>query len=596
MTIAASAFDTAHGAGVSTLNTSSKTWVSGRLYLVTSWSVLLAGSATLPTMSGLTQQGTRLSISDSRIRITLFSFLGDGSTSTKTLDFGGTSQSFIEMIVDEVVGTVVTGTNASDAFVQVVGNDDSGVGTTAAVTLAAFANAGNATWFANGNSIAAVQTPKAGFTGLSVSNGTLYLSSEYLASPDTAPNITWSGSGATWDALGVELAVAGGDVTINPTGFGLAVDLGTPTIQGDIPIAISAFDHVGAGNVSSINTNSKTWVINNLYLVTVYNFIFPGTPALPTVSGMTQQATRISVSDSRQRINLFSFLGDGTTSAKTIDFGGVAQTYAEVVVDEVIGSVITGTNGSDAFVQTATNDGNDSGPGTFGVSLSAFAAGNNATWFAVGNGTGPATPKSGFTALSESDVNLALDSEYLASPDTAPNMTGSASYWTAVGAELASPNGGSGTVTPVGFGVTTTEGLLDVQIDTTVLPVGMALTVSRGSPAVQIIAGGVDITLSPIGFGLTASRGTATLQASSVVAPSGLSMTASVGTPAISGPVTVVMPTGLSMTASVGTPSTTSTHLIVNPLGFGLTVFLGHPSLSGKTVQLNCLQTSGDQS
>ncbi len=363
-------------------------------------------------------------------------------------------------------------------------------------------------------------------------------------------------------------------------------------------IVIAPFDHVGAAGVNTINTSVNTWVLNHLYLVTVYNFLGVGGPYLPTIAGMTQQATRLSVSDSRQRVTLFSFLGDGTTSAKTIDMSGaLAQTYVEVVIDDVTGSVISGANGTDAFVQVVTGDGLEfSTP--FAVTLAPFADASNATWFAAGNFTNAATPKSGYTALSSSHATaLFLDSEYLASADTAPNLTNAGTaYWTGLGVELAVISDIGPPVAPPGFGITTDQGIFDVQLDTTVLPVGMALTVTRGTPAIQIIAGGIDITLNPIGFGLATSRGTPIAHADTLLAPSGLSMTASVGTPAISGPVTLVMPTGLSMTASVGRPSTTSTHLIVNPLGFGLTVFLGHPSLSGKTVQLNCLQTSGDQS
>ncbi len=200
-------------------------------------------------------------------------------------------------------------------------------------------------------------------------------------------------------------------------------------------ISISSFDAKGVGAANTLNTNSKLWVLNRLYLVTVYNFIGTGSPTLPTISGLTQQKTRVSVSDSRQRLSLFSFLGDGATNAKTYDFGGTTQTYIETVVDEVTGSIITGTNGSDAFVQIVSNDG---GPTTtYDAALAAFASGGNATWFGVGNGTAPATIKAGFTALSQSNVNLVANSEYLASSDTAPNMTGGSAFWTSIGVELA---------------------------------------------------------------------------------------------------------------------------------------------------------------
>ncbi len=595
MTIAASAFDHVGAANMSSVATNSKTWTSGNLYIVTVFNFLVAGP-NVPTCSGLTSQGTFNSVADSREQFSVFSFLGDGATNAKTVDFGGVAQAYIEIIVDEVTGTKTTGTNASDAFVQVVFGDTGSPGTTGAVTLASFGSASNATWFAVNNGTPAQPQPKAGYTALSESAVTFDLRSEYKASSDTAPNMTWTGSGF-WVAAGIELAIGGTDVTLNPTGFGLAVSLGTPTVNTGA-ISIAAFDHVGGANVSSLDTNVKTWIFNRLYLVTVYDFLGVGGPVLPTIAGMTQQGTRLSVSDSRQRATLFSFLGDGTTSAKTIDLSGGTfnPTYIEVVVDEAINCLLTGTNGTDAFVQVVGNDGGPSS--TFDATLATFSNAANATWFAVGNGTGAATPKAGFTALSESNVNLVLDSEYLASPDTAPNMTNGAAFWTALGVELAtSSGGGSGTVTPVGFGLTTTEGLLDVEIDTNVLPVGYALTASRGVPTISIVNGGSsNITLTPIGFGNTVSLGTPVVQADTILSATGFGLTISEGTPAISGPVTIVSPTGFSITASVGTPSTTSTHLLINPVGFGLTVLLGQANPSGKTVQLNCLMTSGDWS
>jgi hypothetical protein len=130
------------------------------------------------------------------------------STGALSIDFSGENQ-------DGIAWTILDG-DGLDAAVQDVGANATS-GTTATVTLAAFANPSNYTLLAVGNSNVAVNidcdSPLTDYTQRSA--GEVILRAGFYNAEETTPSATLSGTHA-WVAIGVEIGLAaGGGPTIN---------------------------------------------------------------------------------------------------------------------------------------------------------------------------------------------------------------------------------------------------------------------------------------------------------------------------------------------------------------------------------------------
>src|SRR3990167_7329953 len=114
----------------------------------------LAGAPATPTLSGngLTWEQVDTYLSDStgtKTRITIFAALTGGTPSEEavTADFGAETQLGCNIIVDEDNGEVdISGAAALDAIVQSVTGTVNGSGTSESITLAALADANNASY------------------------------------------------------------------------------------------------------------------------------------------------------------------------------------------------------------------------------------------------------------------------------------------------------------------------------------------------------------------------------------------------------------------------------------------------------------------
>lgn len=203
--MSATAFDSGHDGSVTQTPTHSKTWALGNVYLFTVTN-FDGTAAVTPTIAGCTQV---LNVVQSpNVQITVFRFLGDGATNAKTIDCGGSTQTSIQWIVDELPGLDTGGTNASNALLQPMSNTGGGSGAML-VTLGAFGSVNNGTWGFGWNQGGDPETAGSGFTGLSSEAGFYQILSQYKATNDTSVDMTNTAT-SDWVMIGIELKAAGG--------------------------------------------------------------------------------------------------------------------------------------------------------------------------------------------------------------------------------------------------------------------------------------------------------------------------------------------------------------------------------------------------
>lgn len=187
---------------------------------------------------------------------------------------------------------------------------------------------------------------------------------------------------------------------------------------------------------TSVVTDSITPVANRLYLLTVVSRTnITADPNQPTVTGAGLTWVAIgsvifdTTSSSRRRVTLFRAMGSSpTTEALTIDFGGQTQGSFTWSVDEATGMDTSGTNGSGAIVQSATNTLAPNTGTALEVTLAAFSDVNNATFgaFGFGGNTGR-TGGTGFTELANREnagnATTGVLTEYKAGNDTTVDVS-----------------------------------------------------------------------------------------------------------------------------------------------------------------------------
>lgn len=150
---------------------------------------------------------------------------------------------------------------------------------------------------------------------------------------------------------------------------------------------------------TSFTTDSVNLSANKLVLVSVANAFSPSGVVEPTISGASRTwekvITKVDTATVR-RVTVFrSLSGSANSGALTIDFGSQSQLACVWSISEFENVDTTGTNGSGAIVQTASNQ----GTGAVTVTLGAFSDAANATYGAMRGGSETIVAGTGFTEL-----------------------------------------------------------------------------------------------------------------------------------------------------------------------------------------------------
>lgn len=178
-------------------------------------------------------------------------------------------------------------------------------------------------------------------------------------------------------------------------------------------------------------TASITPSANKLILLAFASRADAVQPTVSSVTGCSLTWVEIAhidydTSGSRRSLFLYRAMGSSPSSgAITITWGGT-QTAKTWVVDEVTGMDTSGTDGSGAIVQSATNKDETGSATSLTVTLGAFGSVNNATYGAFGTDGNPLpTAGSGFTTLATavSTTDVRTTSEWQSGNDTSVDMS-----------------------------------------------------------------------------------------------------------------------------------------------------------------------------
>jgi len=217
----------------------------------------------------------------------------------------------------------------------------------------------------------------------------------------------------------------------------------------------SNFDNTDS---QTYNTASVTPGANRLVLVAVgirnYNAANLGTISL-SGNGLTwveiATTTYSTVASGKSRISIFRSMGASPSAgAITITVSGSGNASCQWSVDEADGVDTTGTNGSGAVVQNATNQSDNCTSGLT-VTLAALAdAANNAVYAAFGTDDARnLTEGSGYTELAAPVGEDALESQYKVPGTTTPSATNFASFGDGAGIAIEIKAAAGGVVIPV---------------------------------------------------------------------------------------------------------------------------------------------------
>ena len=197
-----------------------------------------------------------------------------------------------------------------------------------------------------------------------------------------------------------------------------------------MPITQASLTSGSSGvDASLFTTASITPTANRLVIVVVLSHRTPAGVA-PTLSGngltYVQIATQTFSTGNAHRITMFRAMGSAPTAgAITIEFGEETQNACAWSVFEFDGVDTTGTNGSGAVVQSATNS--ISFDTVLTVTLAAFASANNGACSGFGFSTADTvTPDTGWTEIHEvSEAGVFTnETQWRADNDTTASATG----------------------------------------------------------------------------------------------------------------------------------------------------------------------------
>lgn len=177
----------------------------------------------------------------------------------------------------------------------------------------------------------------------------------------------------------------------------------------------TAIDNTDA---TSYVTASITPTANRLVLAVISSSA-AALPNAPTLSGNSITWVQITtVTQSVVRTTIFrGMVASPTSGTVTIDFAGQTQSHCTWSISEFAGANVSGTNGSGAIVQSATNL--TAAATSLTVTLAAFANTNNATlggffWDSGGAGTAG----TGFTFLGQASGERSGGAEWRNDNDT----------------------------------------------------------------------------------------------------------------------------------------------------------------------------------
>jgi len=216
----------------------------------------------------------------------------------------------------------------------------------------------------------------------------------------------------------------------------------------------------GQGSGTSVTTASKTWVLNRLYLCWVETWAstspFGVTPTVQTTGGgkaFTQVRSDLNPGNGTMRSTLLIFLGDGSTDSLTIACSS-SEGDIQWAISEYQNTVITGTNGGDAIVQSNYTGASGTAPST---TLAGFADPiNNATVVFGASQGATLSPASGYTAGASNAAFFSCLEAWIIGQDLAPGQTQNpASNANITAIELAAATGGGG-----GGGASAAAGML----------------------------------------------------------------------------------------------------------------------------------------
>jgi len=190
-------------------------------------------------------------------------------------------------------------------------------------------------------------------------------------------------------------------------------------------------------DATSYNTASHTPTGNRLVLAAVLNSKAVDV-TLPTMAGngitWVQLATVTfgTIASPDHRLTLFhGMVASPSAGVTTIDFAAAEQTACVWIISEFSGIDTSGTNGSGAVVQSATNNGDGvTNADGLTVTLAAFGSAANATFGAFAlRSTGSIAEGTGFTEIAEATPTSPtqdLQTEWRVDNDTSVNAFPSA--------------------------------------------------------------------------------------------------------------------------------------------------------------------------
>lgn len=220
-------------------------------------------------------------------------------------------------------------------------------------------------------------------------------------------------------------------------------------------MAIAATHLVSAGsttNANSYTTASITPGASRLVLAAVVNSA-AGTPATPTLAGNSLTWVQIAtvtydtIATPNHRLTLFRALGSSPTTG-TVVITASTSTGCVWSISDFSGTDTTGSDGSGAIIQSATNRTDTATSLT--VTLAAFAdAVNNAAYGAFGNNGAVAIDfGSGFTELGDAGYtspDTRLETEWLLGQDTSVDASETFPLsWAGIAVEIGAPAAATG--------------------------------------------------------------------------------------------------------------------------------------------------------
>lgn len=210
-----------------------------------------------------------------------------------------------------------------------------------------------------------------------------------------------------------------------------------------------------ADQSSYVSPTNLTPSANKLVVGFVSSRITSGTINLPTVTG--GGVTTWNIYDSFRRSSNLSCISvvyglSGATPGSaqiTFDFGGQTQLQCDWSFSEYAGTVQTGTNGVDAFVQSSKGD-TSSNANTYSRTLATFAGVDNlavGAFHAFAQRTVTAIPPAVLLgSTSGTGENTTFVSVYDSAVTIGAQFTGTNTGWMAIAVELAAQMTGGGPV------------------------------------------------------------------------------------------------------------------------------------------------------